>query len=246
MKMLELEGTTYDFSFESEVWRAFFGKRTLGHFSKRKKKAQSGAIELHRKMFHPESGIQDCIPQLLLHWADLIDSGDLVKESLPFGRISQFHPDALRFLAEFGSLQDPFVFVTKPSLEPMPGRCFENAHFYVRTHSRAGVPMLYSEGVVLGAATNPMLHAWNTEPKEIGVAIDWTLYASSRWNKYFGISITLEEHIEANSIIFPDGQSYGLIFDRICWDGNVRDYLAYVLSWRKRELRFKEEFKMVG
>ena len=225
------ENVTYDFSREREVWRAFFGKRNARHFSRLKKKAQKEADVIARQLFHPESGAHLNFPEFLQHWADMLERGENF-EGTSFKWISQFHPNALRFLAEFGTLQHPLVFTERPRIEPMPGDCCENAYLNMHRHKIGGPKLSYTEGLVMGAGTNPMLHAWNVPVDDHTTAIDWTFYTSARWSKYFGIVLTANEHAEVNTLLFDNGH-YSLLLDKDRWTPKLESFLRELLSDRK-------------
>ena len=227
--------TTYDFRFESEVWRAFFGKRYAREFSKRKRRLQIKAQSDHDYLFHPEMGVHLILSEQLRYWAEQIEGGlHKWNNEDKFGCLPQFHPDAMRFLAEYGTLQEPYIFKERPHTEPTPGDCCGNSYLYMHCAARNEIHLDYSEGLAAGATIRPMLHAWNTLPEK-NLAFDSTFYTSSRWAKYFGITLNLKEHAEANRCIHDD-DSYSLLFTKRRWNGKLESYLKELLGHRRSGL----------
>ena len=55
-------------------------------------------------------------------------------------------------------------------------------------------PITYVEGVIAGATTRALVHAWNGFGFA-GKCADWTFYAHTHWNRYFGVPFTQTEYL---------------------------------------------------
>lgn len=152
-----------------------------------------------------------------------------------FKRLTQIHPDAIPLLLAHGEDYTPKIFndvAYREKLQPRWGQCFGNA-WLIMDHARhfGKPPQSYVEGIVMGAQSFPMLHAWNTRaPSE---AFDWSLYATTGWTRYFGVPLTADEYE------FVSHEAYGKrnvfpLFDREYFEKH-QGPLEEVLSRRIRQ-----------
>ena len=94
--------------------------------------------------------------------------------------------------------------------------------------------MVYVEGVAFGPISRmPMLHAWNAFGLRRRTAIDWTFYAGSRWMRYIGIPLTVEENMKLRRLT-PLGTSVHLIFHKKYFTPKAKARLIQILEQRKR------------
>lgn len=134
--------------------------------------------------------------------------------------LREIHPRAFRFLEEHGRDYRPKIWKKAPTVEPEKGGCFRNACLLMMVAERHNErrpaharPIAYVEGVALGLCA-AMLHAWNARGVTHNKAIDWTLYAVSPWNRYFGIPLSPGEHRDAMLRVDPSGIRFGSILHR--------------------------------
>jgi len=130
----------------------------------------------------------------------------------PYEGLEHVHPRAFPLLAAYGldytPMETPVVMYEERGFQPTQGRCSENACVFMvagNSYREVDEPAIsYVEGIVIGANIYPMLHAWNGLSTNRVAAIDWTLYATSRWSRYFGVPFTQEEytHIGGRSLLF--------------------------------------------
>ena len=119
--------------------------------------------------------------------------------------LPQIHPRAFDIIAQYGTEYMPQVF-SKPCIKDVPeGQCFRTAWASMEawhtpdeedTDSTPTKPLLYVEGIVVGSAVIPMLHAWNIFGPNGTKAFDWSLYSVCEWNRYIGIPLDRLEHRE--------------------------------------------------
>lgn len=130
----------------------------------------------------------------------------------PYEGFRHIHPRAFPILANYGldyvPAETPAVMYEERAFQPRQGRCSENACVFMAEYNRCrqadDAALSYVEGILVGSNIYPMLHAWNELPGEKRVALDWTLYASSKWSRYFGVPFTQEEYarIGGRSLLF--------------------------------------------
>jgi hypothetical protein len=116
--------------------------------------------------------------------------------------LNDIHPAALDLLLRYGRDYVPYEWSTFPP-EPQPRQCFGNTWILAHLATEDPVawsidplPRLYVEGIAYASVGRPMLHAWNTHSVDSHVAIDWTNYCLSRWSRYLGIPLSLQETLE--------------------------------------------------
>jgi hypothetical protein len=159
-----------------------------------------------------------------------------------FQYIQQIHPDAFSILARYGVVYHPRVFRKRPGFgEPRPAKCYLNALDLVRLDERilrksrrrsSREPLVYVEGLVMGPLTYPMLHGWVTHGLNGRKAIDWTLYATCKWNSYIGIPFSAAEHKELGAL-----SGHINIFARDCFNTEVKKKVLQILRNRDKTKR---------
>ena len=123
--------------------------------------------------------------------------------------------------------------------EPRAGWCYENSLYMMESSyddSDESKRFVYVEGVTMGATVRPMIHAWNSysdRGRGRNIAIDWTLFAVVKWNRYFGIPLTRDEYNRTMKCIDKDCCA-SLILTRKNFP-LVKDYLIEVLKKRQKE-----------
>jgi hypothetical protein len=93
------------------------------------------------------------------------------------------------------------------------------------------------EGVAVGSLVRPMIHAWATPTEaspDFGLAIDWTFFSSSQWNKYFGIPFTHDEYRRLTKFAHPDINCSFLLLTKDNFP-LVKSCLIEILSNRKND-----------
>lgn len=123
------------------------------------------------------------------------------------------HYRAFDLIAEHGLDYRPYIWRSRPPWgEPTPTACFYNAYWLAEVNRyqreqlkqegkiRERPLMVYVEGIALGVLVMPMLHAWNAWGLEGTIAYDWTFYSGTKWTRYLGIPLTLEEYKKATGL----------------------------------------------
>lgn len=157
-----------------------------------------------------------------------------------FSDLFRLHPRAVDLLLKYGKDYRPKVWNVKPP-EPESGQCYSNSWKMIEESNLAedeSQRLVYVEGVVMGAMVRPVVHAWNSYYDESygrNIAIDWTLFATVKWNRYFGIALTRDEYKKAAQIVFP-GEDYSMLLLIKKHFPKVEDYLIEVLE-RRNEMQ---------
>ena len=165
-----------------------------------------------------------------------------VKPHWPDCPLYDIHPRALHLLLQYGQDYTPMHWRHFPEEEPIPKGCYANAWTLTQRHDRmtAGLveqrgatqpPLVYVEGIVLGAFADSMLHAWNARGCDGKVAFDWTFAAVAHYNRYIGLPFTAEEYTVACNIRFPGKPKAFLLLRRDNFP-HVEEYLRDVLAAR--------------
>lgn len=154
--------------------------------------------------------------------------------------------DALRLVTRWGKSYAPYVWYGQPTMgEPQSCECFRNAYRLMTGHNKIRAKrklqacrsseMRYAEGIVMGAATIPMLHGWNVHRTDgEDIAIDWTFYATTRWSKYWGIEFSPEEYAELARVRHPKRKFPHSFFYRGQFNLRIKIKIMQVLARRKR------------
>jgi hypothetical protein len=152
------------------------------------------------------------------------------------------HPDAFDILAKYGTDYTPRLFKKPaPFGEPAVGECYMNSlklmvrcnrildrHPRIKKRTR----FVYVEGIAVGPIVNPMAHGWCARGLNGRKAIDWTLYATSKWTRYLGIPFTLDELTELAKLT-----GRGNIFEKRCLNRKAKKRLIEILEARKNKKR---------
>jgi len=113
--------------------------------------------------------------------------------------LNMIHPRAWDLILKFGKNQKPSSYLKHDphlcDLQPMDNCCFDNALKVIRInrHIADDSKATYVEGISFSPTSGTMLHAWVGSGYSRKCA-DWTLYASTQWTRYFGISFSLEDY----------------------------------------------------
>lgn len=155
-----------------------------------------------------------------------------------FSDIFRIHKNALALLVNHGRTFKPKIWDEPPS-EIEQGKCFTNSQLLTEgSHLRGDFihSLYYVEGVASGhLAHKPFLHAWNTHAFDINekyntqVAVDITIFALSRWFRYFGLVLSLEE---LKTCLLLNGNLFPLL--SVNNFPKVEEYLTEV--FKKREI----------
>ena len=100
---------------------------------------------------------------------------------------------------------------------------------------------VYVEGLVGGASTLPMLHAWNAKELKGTKALDWSWYSHCRWCRYFGIPFTDEEFREACLLVYPEGKKRVPLLHKNYFP--KVEYFLHELLTRREEARVQEKLQ---
>lgn len=152
---------------------------------------------MFRKLF-PE-GHQASIRSWIEEEFAKLDAGEEVAHV--FRDLKSIHPRARSLLLKHGKDYRPSSFLKdSPHLDeeqPKERKCFQNAAVlmgYANQKRPANMrPITYVEGVVAGATSRAIFHAWNGFGFA-GKGADWSYYAESHWNRYFGVPFTQTEY----------------------------------------------------
>ncbi|MEX0652268.1 MAG: hypothetical protein WD509_02850 [Candidatus Paceibacterota bacterium] len=227
-----------DFSSERDVWEFFHGpegrsvaKALTAEFKERFPKG-------HKESIRPV--VELCTdPSFRKHFGG----------SNRLAHMLSFHPRAFPLLLEYGQDYTPIKWKAPPDfpIEPEWTGCFKNSYILMREinatrKTNEERSFVYVEGLVDGASSLPMLHAWNASTTVGKKALDWTWYTGCHWSRYFGIPFTEEEHQEACSIAYP-GKTFCISvlhrkhFEKV-------EYFLHQLLGRRKECRAQE--KLLG
>ncbi|MDB5224609.1 MAG: hypothetical protein JWO43_231 [Candidatus Adlerbacteria bacterium] len=131
--------------------------------------------------------------------------------------LTEMHPRAYELLIRYGRNYTPMKWERPPEIEPEFGQCYGNSFGLMGGLHHAGYPRtVYVEGVVFGAISYPMLHAWNAlKGRKDRVAVDFTHYPTAHLARYIGIPLTQAEYARllANTIR-KDNWTIGLLHRR--------------------------------
>lgn len=148
-----------------------------------------------------EAGHQTRIDDFVNDMANKAKRGEVFE--YPFEHCANIHPRAWDILLKYGKHYTPQSWGrSKPwdwESQPVPHACFLNS-FILLFKTRRAQPKsraTYVEGFCTGPLVEPMLHAWNGVGFA-GRAVDWTFYAHTMFNRYFGVPFTLEEYMFIN------------------------------------------------
>ena len=92
----------------------------------------------------------------------------------------------------------------------------------------------YVEGIAFGPVLKPMLHCWNGKGFS-KVGVDWSFYATTMWNRYFGVPFTPEEYKRLMYKVDPKNPKVMPLFRKDCFE-LIEDELKEVL--RRPRTRF--------
>ena len=90
---------------------------------------------------------------------------------------------------------------------------------------------VYVEGLVVGAASFIMPHGWNAHGLQSRKTSDWTHYAATRWNYYFGIPFT-EAEVRELAVVAGHPGKMGAIFSDKHFTPEVEKRVREILSQR--------------
>ena len=148
------------------------------------------------KAYFPEGHITR-ISTLITELSDMARAGETFEDL--FDGCEDVHPRAWDIILKHGKHYTPQSWVQdKPwewDWQPLSGSCFLNSIEFlwfvreIQPKSR----LTYVEGICIGPWVDPMLHAWNGIGFS-GKTLDWTFYAHTMFNRYFGVPFTLEEY----------------------------------------------------
>jgi hypothetical protein len=178
---------------EREVWESLYGS-TLEARS-RLETTRDGFYKLFR------AGHKTSVREMFAEVAAKVSEGITLEQ--PFHECNDVHPRAWELLLTHGKHYQPRSWrIDKPwewRYQPIAGSCFINALdliLMVRDQKPAS-RLTYVEGFCMGPMIYPMLHAWNGYGFA-GRCHDWTFYAHTMFNRYFGIPFTFEEYCYIN------------------------------------------------
>jgi len=144
------------------------------------------------------------------------------------------HPNVFSLLVKYGRPYTPVRWLMSPE-EFLGGlfdkQCGRNASFFM---NRSISPLVYVEGVVVGAMSYPLLHAWNSKSIMDSVAYDVSEYPVSHWCTYFGIPFRTEELAQAGELITGQRRGRSMLFKKENFP-KVESYLEYILAKRAEE-----------
>ena len=187
-----------EFTSEREAWDFY---RT-----KAGEKEASQNVEFFRKIF--PAGHRNSIRALLRAFAEM---GEAERKEFfrkkHYAYLRSVHPRAFGFIMRHGCNYSPMIMTEPPTWgEPLWAHCFLNSlHLMYICNLRARpTPIVYVEGITIGAAAYPMLHAWNAYGAQGRKALDWTLYATCCWNRYLGIVFTQSEYERIRQRMAPN------------------------------------------
>ncbi len=151
--------------------------------------------------------------------ADQLEQGK-VSTDLYEVNVLRIHPDALRFLAQYGLDYSPYDWKDAApqewELQPESQRCIENSFLFLqRTRLKTGNTLCMVEGITLSPCVPCMDHMWIARDVTSTTAIDWSIYAVSKWTRYLGFPLTLNEYNECCRLITPDRFAGHLLFENI-------------------------------
>ncbi|OGC85157.1 hypothetical protein A3F55_01915 [Candidatus Adlerbacteria bacterium RIFCSPHIGHO2_12_FULL_53_18] len=184
---------------EREVWDFFHSEEGKG--------AAESNQHFFRKLF-PAGHRQSIRPDIaLVGKMTNKERWGYIAEHKPFlNWFREIHPHAFAFLVRYGKNYAPIIMGAPPSWgEPGWATCYYNSLLLMTAvnKKRRRRPLVYVEGIVMGALAHPMLHAWNAYSLEGRQALDWTHYFGSRWSRYLGIPFTEGEYERLRKDIAP-------------------------------------------
>lgn len=174
---------------ERKLWAAFHGK------TPKCRSALKGLRECFKQYF--PSGHATALNLTLANLAEAARNEKPFEH--PYEYCDQVHPRAWDVILKHGKNYTPQSWAkNKPwewEYQPLPRYCFKNSIEYILI-LRQQVPVsraTYVEGLCVGPLVEPMLHAWNGVGFS-GKCYDWSFYATTMFNRYFGVPFTLEEY----------------------------------------------------
>lgn len=156
----------------------------------------------------------------------------------PGHSLRHIHPKARELLLTYGRDYVPFDIGDEAfteSIQPVMGACFYNAYRLMEDMNERSAherQFMYVEGITYGVFASPMLHAWNAPKKSQDTGIDWTFYAGSKWNRYFGVAITAEEYQHILDEVKNEEISYLSLFHQERFE-QVEEVLLWILGKRE-------------
>lgn len=230
-----------DFSTERNTWNYFFGKDVPKRDRDKRQRLMRQQAERLKTFFGSRKLWVTYLTALADEWDKCIQGGapsQALKTLDTKGYVTKkngMHPRALRLLIEHGSVYTPGVIDNRYPKDPESGQCFKNSCALMLWYNR-GVPkksIVYVEGLVIGAASFIMPHGWNAHTLASRKTMDWTHYAATRWNYYFGISFTEDEVRELASVAGHPGMM-GAIFSEPWFTPAVEKRIREILARKKR------------
>ena len=200
--------------------------------SKRKRR------ECHQAFRHlfPQ-GHQESLRDLVLEFGQQARNGGFKSDGF-FGYLNDVHPDAFDILVEYGQDYTPLAFRKPPVWgEPEVGKCYRNAweltlglNMHLDKHPRVKnrARYVYVEGIAMGPVVYPMAHAWVARGYGGMEALDWTLYATTKWVRYLGIPFMENEFIELANLT-----NRGNVFEKRYFKARAKKRLVEMLEARR-------------
>jgi hypothetical protein len=230
-----------DFSTERNVWEYFFGTAVPKRERDNRQAEMQQQADRLKALFRSRKRWVAFLTLLSDEWDECVKRGkpsQTLKTLDTKGYVTKkngIHPRALRLLAEHGSIYTPGIIDNRYPKDPERGQCFKNSCTLMLWFNKS-LPkndMVYVEGLVIGSASFIMPHGWNAYTLAGRKTVDWTHYAATRWNHYFGISFTESEVRELAAVAGHPGKM-GSIFSELWFTSAVEMRVREILVQRAK------------